>query len=45
MISINLPNIVSVTIMAALGYVLVMLIAQVFLQRQTTPAASAVGGL
>jgi hypothetical protein len=45
MISINLPNIVSVTIMAALGYVLVMIVAQVFLQRQATPATSAVGGL
>lgn len=33
MLSFNIPNIVSVTIMAALGYVVLMALAQVFLRQ------------
>jgi hypothetical protein len=42
MISFNLPNIVSITLMAALGYVILAAVSQVFLKKQTA-APSAVG--
>jgi len=42
MLSFNLPNIISVTLMAALGYVVLAAVSQVFLQRQTA-AVSGMG--
>ena len=43
MLSFNLPNIISITIMAALGYVILAAISQLFLNRQAA-APSALGG-
>ena len=43
MISFNLPNIVSITLMAALGYVILTAVAQVFMSKQTA-APGAAGG-
>jgi hypothetical protein len=43
LIAFNLPNIVTVTIMAALGYVVLAALAQFFLKRQPS-AAPAAGG-
>jgi len=43
MISFNLPNIVSITLMAALGYVILAAVSQVFLKKQSVAAPSAVG--
>jgi len=35
MLSFNLPNIISVTLMAALGYVILAALSQVFLRQQS----------
>jgi hypothetical protein len=42
MISFNLPNIVSITLMAALGYVILAALSQLFLKQQSA-APSAIG--
>lgn len=44
LISFNLPNIITVTLMAALGYALLAGLAQVFQNRAATAAPSSVGG-
>lgn len=43
LIAFNLPNVISITIMAALGYVVLTALAQVFLQGRTTAAPSGQG--
>jgi hypothetical protein len=43
LIAFNLPNIISIVLMAALGYVVLTALAQVFIRQQTTAAPSAVG--
>jgi hypothetical protein len=42
MLSFNLPNIISITLMAALGYVILTAVAQLFLSKQAA-APSATG--
>lgn len=44
LIAFNLPNIITITLMAALGYVVLAAISQFVLQRGTTAAPSAAGG-
>ena len=43
LISFNLPNVITVTLMAALGYVLLAVVSQVLLRRGIGLPASAVG--